>query len=330
VIATPQDPLTLLDPEIAAMVSRMPRLDLDDVDAARRVAKRIYEQAAGGRPAWEDDVDITDVTITAAPDDDRNIALRIFRPRRPTAEPTAILPAMIWLHGGAFVLGDLEANALQSGRYAAPADVVVVHVDYRLAPEHPFPAGLDDGYAALAWVAGEAAALGVDPDRIAIAGSSAGGCLAAAVTLLARDRDGPKIAFQMLNYPVIDDRMATRSSREFTNTPMWDATNTSLMWSLYLQGVAPGSGDVSPYAAPGRASVLGGLPPAFILTCELDPLRDEGIAYATRLLAAGVSVELHNVPGVCHGFDVLPASVSRRALDWQIAALRRALHGSSG
>jgi acetyl esterase/lipase len=199
---------------------------------------------------------------------------------------------------------------------------VVVSVDYRLAPEHPFPAGVDDCYLALEWVSTHADELGIDPDRIAVGGSSSGGATAAGVTLMARDRGGPAIAFQLLVYPVIDDRLDTPSMRACIDTPLFARHDAELMWSYYL-GSEPS--EVSPYAAPGRATDLAGLPPAYVCVAEFDPLRDEGIAYAQRLVGAGVSTELHLYPGTFHGFDALPSAVTIRALDEQTAALGRGI-----
>jgi len=202
----------------------------------------------------------------------------------------------------------------------------VVSVDYRLAPEHPYPAAVDDCFAGLEWTWSHAPELDIDPGRIGVGGSSAGGALAASVALRARDSGGPPLVFQILNYPVIDDRMDTPSMRAFDATPMWTSGATADMWVHYL-GDPSDRGDVSPYAAPGRAADLSGLPPAYVLTAELDPLRDEGIDYARRLMEAGVPTELHTVVGACHGFDIIAAegALGQRAIDEQVRALKRGL-----
>jgi acetyl esterase/lipase len=235
-------------------------------------------------------------------------------------------PALVFFHGGAFVLGDLYTEELRCLRYAAEARCVVVSVDYRLAPEDPFPAAPDDCYAGLVWTVGHAGDLGIDPARVGVGGSSAGGALAAATALMARDRGGPVLAFQLLNYPVIDDRLDTPSMHAFDATPLWTSGASADMWVYYL-GEPQGRGEVSPYAAPGRAPDLSGLPPAYVLTAELDPLRDEGIDYARRLMAVGVPTELHTVAGACHGFDIIAAdtTLGRRAIDEQVGALVRGL-----
>jgi acetyl esterase/lipase len=199
-----------------------------------------------------------------------------------------------------------------------------VSVEYRLAPEHPFPAGVEDCYAALSWTAANAAALGVDARRIAVAGQSAGGGLAAATALLARDRGGPALCFQLLEIPELDDRLDTPSMLAFDDTPLWNRPSAVWSWKHYL-GPDHG-GEVSPYAAPARAQDVSGLPPAYVSTMELDPLRDEGILYALRMLQAGVPVELHSYPGTFHGSALIPAAaVSQRNAREVLDALRRAI-----
>jgi len=198
-------------------------------------------------------------------------------------------------------------------------------VDYRLAPEHPYPAGLHDCYAALTFLHAEASALGVDPERVALLGTSAGGGLAAATALLARDRGGPPVCFQMLHIPELDDRLETPSMRTFVDSPLWNRPLAVKSWEFYL-GALAGKDDVPVYAAPARATDLAGLPPAYVSTAENDPLRDEGIAYALGMLQAGVSVELHQFPGTFHGSALVPtAAVSRRAAQEASVVLRRAL-----
>jgi acetyl esterase/lipase len=220
------------------------------------------------------------------------------------------------MHGGGFVAGDLDSEEVRCLRLADEAGCVVVSLEYRLAPQHRYPAALDDCFTALCWTASSAPSLGVDPDRIGVAGASSGGNLAAATALLARDRGEPAVAFQCLVYPTLDDRMQT-ASVGFVDTPMIDGSDVARCWDYYLG--ADRSDDVSPYAAPARAVDLAGLPPAYVMTAELDPLRDDGLHYAMRLLEAGVSVELHQFAGAFHAFDLFPTAISQRALDEQVA-----------
>jgi acetyl esterase/lipase len=235
------------------------------------------------------------------------------------------------IHGGGFMLGDVEMMDEWCQMIAALADAVVASVEYRLAPEHPFPAGIEDCHAGLVWLAREAPALGIDPDRIAIAGQSAGGGLAAGLALMARDRGEPAICFQLLEIPELDDRLDTPSMRAFTDTPFWNRPNAIQSWKHYLgPDLGPDhEGEPSIYAAPARAKVedLVGLPPAYVSTMEFDPLRDEGIRYAAAMLEAGVSVELHSYAGTFHGSAFLPqAEPTRRNNEEIVTILRRRLH----
>lgn len=313
------------DPEItgplaafAEPVDMTAGLSDPNVVAMLRSTSRLLEVTGGTIPT-DDRVDVSDHTIAGGPGNDA-LRVRIYRPRR----AVGALAAAVFFHGGAFIIGDPELEEGRCLRYAGDGGFLVVSVDYRLAPEDPFPAGVDDCYAALEWTAAHGDELGVDTGRLAVAGSSAGGGLAAAVALMARDRGGPALRAQILNYPVLDDTMTTGSMADFTDTPLWTRPASESMWRQYL---AAWDGPVPPYAAPARAESLAGLPPAYVMTCEFDPLRDEGIAYAQRLLLAGVSTELHQFAGTFHGFDLVAAeaAVARRAVDDQIAALTRAL-----
>ncbi|WNG84091.1 alpha/beta hydrolase [Mycobacterium sp. ITM-2016-00316] len=229
--------------------------------------------------------------------------------------------AVVYCHSGAFVLGNLDTDHLQCLELARRAAVTVISVDYRLAPEHPYPAGFDDALAVLHWTADNAAHWGVATDRLAVAGSSAGGALAAGLAQCAAAGSAPPLRFQLLHQPVLDDGL-TPSKQEFTHTPGFDGPAAELMWRHYLAGERPPAG-----AVPARSTDLTGLAPAFISCSELDPLRDEAVDYALRLMWAGVPTELHVVPGTCHGFDSLVPGweLSRQMLDRHAAALRRAL-----
>lgn len=240
-------------------------------------------------------------------------------------EGTRGRPALLWIHGGGYALGLSGYDDFQCRRFAREVGCVVAAVDYRLAPEHPYPAGLEDCYAALSWLAADAEGFGIDADRIAIAGSSAGGGLTAALALYARDRKGPHIRFQMPLCPMLDDRNRTASSREITDPRMWDRAKNVKAWRMYLGAAADGQ-DVPAYAAPARARDLSGLPPTYMSVGELDAFRDETVEYAERLLEAGVATELHVFAGCYHGFDTaLSPAISRRAQEEYVTALRTAL-----
>ena len=245
---------------------------------------------------------------------------RVFVPPG-VAQP---MPVMLWVHGGGFIIGSPAQDDAVATLFARELGVTVVAPAYRLAPEHPFPAAIDDLYAALTWIHCNAGSLGVRPDRIVVAGASAGGGLAAGLTLLARDRQQVPVAFQLLVYPMLDDRTVGRTI-EGANHRLWNAKSNRFGWTSYL-GREPGGADVPPYAAPARAESLAGLPPTWIGVGTFDLFHDEDVEYARRLAAAGVPVELEVVPGVFHAFDRLPrANVAKAFVASQLAALRRAL-----
>ncbi len=305
------------DPELAASIAMLPDVDMRDIPAVRAQMSEVL--------ATQPEPDATGVQVheerVPGPDGAPDVRLRIYTPDRPVA-PAAVFD----VHGGGFVMGDLTMEHPQNLWLAKGLGVVVVSVDYRLAPEHPFPAPLEDCYAGLVWTAKNAAALGVDPDRIAIHGVSAGGGLCAALALLARDRGGPAIAFQYLGVPEIDDRLDTPSMHAFTDTPLWRRPSAEISWDAYLGAGRRGSADVPQYAAPARATDLSGLPPAYVSAMQFDPLRDEDIHYAQRLLQAGIPTELHVFPGTFHGSAmVTQAEVTRREAAEAIAVLRRGL-----
>ncbi|GAA1988858.1 alpha/beta hydrolase [Nocardiopsis rhodophaea] len=296
-----------MDPELEAFVPLFPPADLTNPVTARKNLAEL----AGGAPAPDTTgMRIEDRTVPSDPD----VVVRIYRPHRAQG-------AIVWLHGGGFVMGDLDTEHPWAARVAHDSGSMVISVGYRVAPEHRFPAALDDAYAVLTWAAEHAADLGVDPSRVAVGGHSAGAGIAAAVALRARDQQGPPIRCQLLNQPELDDRQETWSARNFTHTPWMTRDKLAATWRHYL-----GSAPATPYAAPARATDLSGLPPAYIATAEFDPLRDEGIEYGLRLLRAGVPVELHQWPGTFHGSQaILSAEVSQRQIAELGAALHRAL-----
>ena len=232
-------------------------------------------------------------------------------------------PVVVYCHAGGFALGNLDTDHRQCVELARRAGCVVVSVDYRLAPEHPYPAALDDATAVLNWVVSNAAELDVDAARLAVAGSSAGAALAACLAQRAADKSLPPIVFQLLHQPVLDDR-ATASKAEFRTSPAFDGEAAELMWRHYLGAEPP-----APDSVPARRSRLDGLPPALITCAEIDPFRDEAIDYARRLLHAGVSTELHVFGRTCHGFDSLLPGLpsSERLFAMQGDALSNAFRG---
>ncbi|GAA5169678.1 alpha/beta hydrolase [Amycolatopsis dongchuanensis] len=250
-----------------------------------------------------------------------DITLLICRPTA-VAQTTGVLYV---IHGGGMVIGSHRGREVgEMLGLAEELGLGVVSVEYRLAPENPFPAGLEDCYAGLVWTVEHAGELGFEPNRIVVAGASAGGGLAAATALLARDRGGPALLGQLLLCPMLDDRNDTYSAHQMTGLGVWDREANAFGWTALL-GDARGGPDVSPYAAPARATDLSGLPPAFIDVGSAETFRDEDIEYANRIWRAGGQAELHVWPGGFHGFDLLApeATVSRTAREQRLPWLRR-------
>ena len=247
-----------------------------------------------------------------------DILVRVYRP----VDATGTLPGIYFIHGGGMILGNMDGEDPVASTICERVDAVVVSVEYRLAPEHPYPAPVEDCYAGLAWMARNAAELGFDPDRLAVYGGSAGGGLTIATSMLARDRGFPALRFQMPIYPMIDDRNETPSSHEITDIGIWDRSANIEAWQWYL-----GNGEPDQYAAPAHAEDLAGLPATFIDVGTVDLFRDEDIAFAQRLMQAGVPTELHVNPGAYHAAEMLApeSALSERIWARRIEALRRAL-----
>lgn len=273
-------------------------VDLSDISGARALQKEAMRKLAQMRPSSTVHRDaVEEKTFEIEAPNGIRVPVRTYTPK--AAE--GLRPGLIHFHGGGFCLGDLDSDHDFCLDMASETLTVCVNVDYRLAPEHPFPAAFDDGYAVCRWVVSSAEALGIDAKRIAVSGTSAGGNLAAAAMAL-KDRDlgHGDVVFQMLFFPVLDDLCRTLSMREAVDTYIWNRQNSLDMWDHYL---GKNRSEVSPYAAPARSENLSGLPPAYIVTAEHDPLRDEGLEYALRLMRSGVPVELHNYAGTFHVFD---------------------------
>jgi len=311
-----------IDPELREALALLPPLNLDNIVETREALAAML--GADVIPI-DESVSVYD-KIIPGPDDNPSLRVRIYEPK----VKTNTLPGLLWIHGGGYVLGNPNDNDLLCQRFVREANCVVVSVDYRLAPEHPYPAPLEDCYAALKWFAGHADDLGVDRARIGAAGASAGGGLTAGLSLLARDRQGPELCFQMPLYPMIDDRNNTPSSLEITYHMIWNHDLNEKGWNMYLNG-KNGTEDVSPYAAPARAIDFTGIPYTYTCVGQLDPFRDETLDYVTRLSRAGVDVEFHLYPGCYHGFeDLVPnATVSQRATAEYVGAVKHVLHRSS-
>ena len=244
-------------------------------------------------------IDVAQRTVPACGE---HPGVEVFVYDRPTrSRPSG---ALLWIHGGGFVMGHPVTYHELCSRFAHDVGIVVVSVDYRLAPEHPFPAGLEDCYAALQWVQDHADDLGVDPSRIAIGGDSAGGGLAAALAQLAHDRGEVPVCFQMLVYPMLDDRTVLRRDHSGTGSFVWTPTSNAFGWTSYLGHPARADED-RPYAVPARRADLTGLPPAWIGVGDLDLFHAEDLKYAERLRAAGVPCQLQIVAGMYHGADGL-------------------------
>lgn len=314
----------LVDPALLPVLDAFPTMALsDELLAPMREAERFAQLPIPRDPAADEAIELS-VRSAPGPDGAPNISLHVYKPRAAQAP----LPCIFHIHGGGYVGGGAAQLEPMHRPLAHKLNCVLVSVDYRLAPEHRFPAAIEDCYAGLAWTFANAAALGIDPARIGVMGESAGGGLAAALALMARDRGEYKFAFQHLIYPMIDDRTCVAEPNPVAGEFIWTPHNNRYGWRALL-GCEPGGADVSPYAAAARATDVSRLPPTFIACPTLDLFIDENIAYARRLARAGVAVEFHVYPGGFHGFDIFGAAapIAARARRDSRETLTRALHG---
>jgi acetyl esterase len=305
-----------LDPQAQKIVDALAALNLKPVEESTPAeARESMKSRTAALGPVEDVAAVADHRVPVAGGE---IALRLYSPGGPGPHQ-----ALVFYHGGGWVIGDLDTHDGICRSLANAARCAVASVDYRMAPEHRYPVAAEDSYAGFQWVLGHAARLGIDPRRVAVGGDSAGGNLAAVVSLMARDRKAPAPIFQALVYPVTDCNLDTPSYRE--NATGYILTREGMRWFFghYLAREEQGR---EPYASPLRATSLAGLPPALVQTAEYDPLRDEGEAYAARLRDAGVPVTVTRYPGVFHGFlrmtNILDKA--RAARDEIAGALRKA------
>ncbi|MBI5289380.1 MAG: alpha/beta hydrolase [Chloroflexi bacterium] len=308
-----------LDPIVKALLDQAAALNMPPFseltpDQARAMFKETRTPVQALEP-------VDRIEDRAIPGPAGEIPVRVYAPKS-----SAPLPALVYYHGGGWVIGDLDTHDGLCRKLSNRARCVVVSVDYRLAPEHKFPAAAEDGYAAAAYVHDHAAEFAIDPARIAVGGDSAGGNIAAVTALMARDRGGPRIAYQLLIYPVTDYSFETASYRDNAEGYFLTTDSMRWFWAHYLPGQAEGA---NPYASPLRAPSLKGLPPALVITAEFDPLRDEGDAYAARLREAGVVLKHSQYPGMVHGFVGMHDLIlqGRAAIDECAAVLREAFAG---
>jgi acetyl esterase len=312
-----------LHAELAEFARAMPAFDLADLAAARKTSREALRHLPGYESARP--IDVTDIEVPG-PEGAPAVPARLYTP----GERSGLIPALLYLHGGGYCMGSMMMVDGSARMLADRAGVAVLAVEYRLAPEHPYPAGLDDAYAALNWLAGPSATgLGVDTRRIGLIGESAGGGLAAALALLVKDRGGPRLTAQFLDAPTVDDRMNTPSIRSLVDAPVWQAANQPHMWRYYLgDNCEPGGTTVPKYAAPARATArdLAGLPRAFVVAYQVDPTRDEGLNYAYALIQAGVATDVRHYAAAFHVAHLAAGTdIARRILADRIAAVRALL-----
>ncbi|WP_201389188.1 alpha/beta hydrolase [Ktedonobacter sp. SOSP1-52] len=311
----------LVDPELVALLDQIPATVL--TDETLRQIRAMSSRTSADLPQFSA-LSVSErfiPSLEGAPD----VRVLVYLPTSIQGPP----PALLWLHGGGYIMGSADAEDLTVKSIVSALGCAAISVDYRLAPETPHPGPVEDCYAALKWLSTHVDELGIDPNRIAVGGSSAGGGLAAALALLARDRGEVPLAFQFLLAPMLDDRTCTLANpHPYTGEFIWTPEANRFGWSSLL-GQEPGGPDVSPYAAAARAEHLEGLPATFLYVGALDLFLEEDLEYARRLMRAGVPTELHVYPGAYHGFRmVADAQVTQAAARDLLTALKRAFDPS--
>ena len=318
-----------IDPQLRDLLRATPDL-LHDLPTLREIQARVSDHLVeyGDNLRHSSEVLIYDWEVPRT-QTSAAVRIRCYEPK--SCEPQTDnrdkpLPVLLWIHGGGFISGDVKSNDSICENFVVECNCIVVSAEYRLTPQHPYPAGFDDCYAVLEWLANSGTEkLNIDIDSIAVGGSSVGGCLAAGIALKACETDGPKIKHQLLLIPVLDDRHLTQSSRDITDhRVVWNRDLSMLAWDGYLHDVF---GETPSYAAPARAKTIPNLPSTFISVEEQDLLRDESIVYAQRLMQAGVTTELHVYPGTFHGsfMDAPEADVSKQHMTDVFNSLKKAL-----
>lgn len=298
----------LVDPEISPMLDNFPSFQFSPevLPSLRQTQAEMFEQMKGTFPVF-DNIEVTEKKVLGAPGDP-DVRILVYRPKNVEGK----VPGLLWIHGGGYILGSADSDDIQVKNIVTQVGCAAVSVDYRLAPETPHPGPVEDCYAALKWFYQNADELGVDNTRIAIGGASAGGGLAAGLGVLTRDRAEIPLAFQLLIYPMLDDRTVINSAdHNYVGEFIWTKESNLFGWTSLL-GQEPGGPDVSPYAAAARATDLAGLPATYLTVGSLDLFLEEDLEYARRLIRGGVPTELHVYPGGFHGFNlVLTAAISQ-------------------
>jgi acetyl esterase len=309
----------MLDPELAAMQVLMPRIDIAEVAQARATEAALVAnmRLSDHRP----DVETTDAVVPRS--DGTHLAVRAYRPRTRRRGP---LPMLLFIHGGSFVTGDLNTEDTRCEIYAAEAECIVFAVDYRLAPENPFPAGLDDCLTALVHLRDQSDGLGIDNGRVAIGGLSAGGALASGTAIRSSGDGRPALVLQMLLFPVLDAGLTTHTARHYSDTPVLTHQTLRDMWRLYLgPRWSPGQASYPIHSSPAHEPDVSLSPPTYLCTAGYDPLRDEALEHAQRLMRAEVPVDLRQYARGFHSFDSFHATrLGKAAIRGQVEALRAA------